>query len=65
MTTTRTYLRQPTADTEDLRARFRPLFERVAEGNLERERSRVFPHEQVRWLHDAGVGTVRIPNDYG
>src|ERR1700733_8694860 len=65
MTTTRTYLRHPTADTEDLRVRFRPLFERVAEGNLERERSRVFPREQVRWLGDAGLGTVRIPQDSG
>jgi alkylation response protein AidB-like acyl-CoA dehydrogenase len=65
MTATRTYLRQPTADTEDLRARFRPLFERVAWGNLERERSRVFPHDQVRWLNDAGLGTVRIPEEHG
>jgi alkylation response protein AidB-like acyl-CoA dehydrogenase len=65
MTSNRTYLRQPTADTEELRARFRPLFERVAEGNLERERSRVFPHEQVRWLNDAGMGTARIPQDHG
>jgi alkylation response protein AidB-like acyl-CoA dehydrogenase len=65
MTATRTYLREPTADTDELRARFRPFFERVAEGNLERERSRVFPHEQVRWLNDAGLGTVRIPKDYG
>jgi alkylation response protein AidB-like acyl-CoA dehydrogenase len=65
MTATSTYLRQPTADTEDLRARFRPLFERVAWGNLERERSRVFPHEQVRWLTDAGLGLVRIPEEHG
>jgi len=65
MTSTRSYLRQPTADTEDLRARFRPLLERVAWGNLERERSRVFPHEQVRWLNDAGLGIVRIPEEHG
>ena len=65
MTANRTYLRQATADTDDLQARFRPLFERVAWGNLERERSRVFPHDQVRWLNDAGLGTVRIPEEHG
>jgi alkylation response protein AidB-like acyl-CoA dehydrogenase len=59
------YLRAPTADIDALRARFGPLFERVAEGNLERERSRVYPHEQVRWLNEAGLGTVRIPEEYG
>jgi len=59
------YLREPTADTNTLRARFGPLFSRVAEGNLERERSRVFPHEQVRWLNEAGFGAVRIPEEFG
>ena len=65
MSTTATYLRAPTAGLDDLRARFRPLFERVAWGNLERERSRVFPREQVRWLTDAGLGLVRIPEEHG
>jgi alkylation response protein AidB-like acyl-CoA dehydrogenase len=65
MTVAETYLRKPTAHLDELRARFRPLFERVALGNLERERTRTFPHEQVRWLNDAGFGTVRIPEDYG
>ena len=65
MTSGATYLREPTADIDTLRARFGPLFERVADGNVERERSRVFPHEQVRWLSDAGLGTVRIPEEYG
>jgi len=65
MSTTSTYLRAPTAGLDDLRARFRPLFERVAWGNLERERSRVFPREQVRWLTDAGLGLVRIPEEHG
>jgi alkylation response protein AidB-like acyl-CoA dehydrogenase len=65
MSTTATYLRAPTARLDDLRARFRPLFERVAWGNLERERSRVFPREQVRWLTDAGLGLLRIPEEHG
>jgi alkylation response protein AidB-like acyl-CoA dehydrogenase len=65
MSTTATYLKVPTARLDDLRARFRPLFGRVAEGNLERESSRAFPHEQVRWLIDAGLGVVRIPEEHG
>jgi alkylation response protein AidB-like acyl-CoA dehydrogenase len=65
MVRTETYLSAPTADTDTLRARFRPLFGRVAAGNVERERSRVFPREQVRWLGDAGLGTVRIPEQHG
>jgi alkylation response protein AidB-like acyl-CoA dehydrogenase len=65
MTFPTTYLRESTAETDMLRARFGPLFTRVAEGNLERERSRVFPHEQVRLLNDAGLGIVRIPEEYG
>jgi alkylation response protein AidB-like acyl-CoA dehydrogenase len=59
------YLKDHTANSDELRARFGPLFERIAEGNVERERSRVFPHEQVRLLNDAGFGTVRIPEERG
>jgi alkylation response protein AidB-like acyl-CoA dehydrogenase len=59
------YLRRPTADDEELRSTFRPVFDRVAEANLEREQGRVFPHEQVRWLNDAGFGTLRIPEGHG
>lgn len=65
MTFTATYLREPTADIHTLRARFSPLFDQVAQGNVERERSRVFPYEQVRLLNDAGLGVVRIPEEYG
>jgi len=59
------YLRPPTADTDDLRTRFRPIFDKVGAGSLEREQGRVFPHEQVRWLNDAGFGTLRIPEEHG
>ncbi|BAX90302.1 acyl-CoA dehydrogenase family protein [Mycobacterium shigaense] len=60
-----TYLREPTASSAQLRARFESIFDRVAEDNVERERSRIFPHEQVRWLRDAGLGAVRIPEEFG
>src|ERR1700727_111177 len=65
MTLPATYLREPTASTNELRARFEPIFGRIAEGNVERERSRIFPHEQVRWLSDAVFGTVRVPEKFG
>ena len=37
------------------------MFDKIAEANVERERDRTFPHEQVRLLNDAAFGTVRIP----
>jgi alkylation response protein AidB-like acyl-CoA dehydrogenase len=60
-----TYLRRPTALDAELESTFRPLFEQIAEGNRERERNRVLPHEQVRSLIDAGFGTLRIPEEHG
>lgn len=65
MTTAHTYLQSPTARDEDLKGTFQPIFEKIGEGSLEREKGRVFPHEQVRWLNDAGFGTVRIPVERG
>ena len=59
------FLAPPTADTDELSAKFQPVFDRIAEGNAERERGRVFPHDQVRWLIDAGFGRVRIPVEQG
>jgi len=59
------YLQSPTARYEDLLAAFQPIFEKVGEGSLEREKGRIFPHEQVRWLNEAGFGTVRIPVERG
>lgn len=60
-----TYLRKPTALDTDLESRFRPIFAQVAEGNRDRERNRVLPHEQVGLLNDAGFGTLRIPEEHG
>ncbi|BBY19624.1 acyl-CoA dehydrogenase family protein [Mycolicibacterium litorale] len=65
MTDTRFYLQAPTADLEHLRSVFGPVFDRIADGALDRERQRVFPHEQVGWLNDAGFGTLRIPATHG
>ncbi|MEB0150378.1 acyl-CoA dehydrogenase family protein [Pseudomonas sp. CCC2.2] len=52
-------------DYEQLAARFRPIFARIAEGAVERERNRVLPFEQIKWLKEAGFGAVRIPVEHG
>ncbi|OMB99943.1 acyl-CoA dehydrogenase [Mycobacterium sp. NS-7484] len=65
MSTDTSYLKPPTGYDGELRSVFGPIFERIAEGNRERESNRVFPHEQVRWLSDAGFGTLRIPAEQG
>ncbi|WP_319437401.1 acyl-CoA dehydrogenase family protein [Mycobacterium sp. RTGN5] len=65
MSATLTYLADPTASDDGLFSVFRPVFDKIAQGNLERERERVFPHEQVRWLADVDFGTVRIPAIHG
>ncbi len=65
MTTSPIYLTEPTASDEALLSVFRPVIDKIAEGNLERERDRVFPHEQVRWLNEVAFGTVRIPAIHG
>ncbi|NHN79675.1 acyl-CoA dehydrogenase family protein [Azotobacter chroococcum] len=53
------------ADYEQLAARFRPIFARIAEGAVERERSRSLPYEQIKWLKEAGFGAVRVPVEHG
>jgi alkylation response protein AidB-like acyl-CoA dehydrogenase len=62
-TTTRDIGTAPTID--ELRARFAPVFERIAAGAVERETERILPFEQVGWLRDAGFGTLRIPQEFG
>lgn len=52
-------------DYERLAERFRPIFARIADGALERERSRMLPYEPVEWLRKAGFGAVRVPVERG
>jgi alkylation response protein AidB-like acyl-CoA dehydrogenase len=49
----------------DLRAKYRPVFARIAEGALDRERDRLLPHDQLRWLADAGFTATRVPISAG
>ena len=52
-------------DYETLANRFRPLFRKIAAGNIGREQARELPYEPVRWLKQAGFGAVRVPVEYG
>ena len=52
-------------DYEQLAATFRPIFARIAQGAAGREQNRILPDEQIRWLKEAGFGTVRIPREKG
>ncbi|MCU1526772.1 MAG: acyl-CoA dehydrogenase [Frondihabitans sp.] len=50
---------------DELIDRFAPVFDRIAEGAVDRERSRILPFEQVRWLVDAGFTAVTVPIEDG
>lgn len=52
-------------DYEPLAQTFRPLFDRIAAGAAERERTRTLPDEPIRWLKEAGFGAVRLPVEKG
>lgn len=52
-------------DYEALAARFRPIFQRIAEGAVERERTRQLPYEPIEWLKKAGFGAIRVPREFG
>ena len=49
----------------DLKARFQPIFDRIAEGAPAREATRALPQEQIGWLKTAGFGALRVPVDQG
>jgi len=51
--------------TDALRERFRPVFERIALGAVEREQQRRLPFDEVRQLRGAGFGALRVPRRYG
>lgn len=55
----------PEVQYEELAARFRPIFARIAEGALQREQERILPFEQVGWLNEARFGALRVPAEYG
>lgn len=48
-----------------LSVRFQPVFERIAEGAIERETARTLPHEPIAWLKEAGFTRIRVPQAHG
>ncbi|WP_051276170.1 acyl-CoA dehydrogenase family protein [Marmoricola sp. URHB0036] len=62
---TEVQVREEAPDLDGLRARFGPVFARIAAGAPEREADRRLPFEQVEWLREAGFGKLRVPREYG
>jgi alkylation response protein AidB-like acyl-CoA dehydrogenase len=52
-------------DYEALAAQFRPIFDRIAKGAVQREANRELAYAEIGWLRDAGFGKVRIPRYHG
>jgi alkylation response protein AidB-like acyl-CoA dehydrogenase len=50
---------------EVLARRFDPVFARIAEGTVARERERELAYEPVEWLRETGFGALRVPQAYG
>ncbi|WP_323120211.1 acyl-CoA dehydrogenase family protein [Burkholderia alba] len=50
---------------DPLIARFAPVFERIAQGAVARDRDRALPDEPVEWLRAAGFTKLRVPQRYG
>ncbi|NKX55133.1 acyl-CoA dehydrogenase family protein [Arthrobacter mobilis] len=48
-------------DYETLAARFRPIFERIAEGASAREKDHRLPFAEIKELAQAGFGALRVP----
>ncbi|MGJ9403840.1 acyl-CoA dehydrogenase family protein [Arthrobacter sp. KK5.5] len=60
---TTTYAHQNRLAT--LSAHFRPIFESIAAGSAERDRTQELPREAIRELAAAGFGAVRVPESHG
>lgn len=43
----------------------RAIAERLREGAAERDRERIFPHEQLGWIADAGLLPLLVPKEHG
>ncbi|WOD15521.1 acyl-CoA dehydrogenase family protein [Paraburkholderia kirstenboschensis] len=45
--------------------RYVPIFDRIAEGSIARERNRELAHDAVKWLKESGFTALRVPRAYG
>lgn len=55
----------PSPRYETLAARFRPVFARIRERAVSRERERDLPYEAIGWLREARFGALRVPEAEG
>jgi alkylation response protein AidB-like acyl-CoA dehydrogenase len=53
------------ADYEKVASRFRLVFEKIAQGAIQREKERSLPFEPIQWLKELKLGAVRVPVKYG
>lgn len=53
------------ADYERIAAKYRPVFARIRDTALERERQRTLGHEAIGWLKAARFGAARVPVEHG
>jgi alkylation response protein AidB-like acyl-CoA dehydrogenase len=50
---------------ETLASRFRPIFDRIAEGASAREQDHQLPFDEIKELTEAGFGALRVPLAHG
>ena len=55
----------PTPRYDALARPFRPLFDEIRAGAIERELERILPGTEVRRLAEAGLTALRVPEEYG
>ncbi|MFC8525908.1 acyl-CoA dehydrogenase family protein [Nocardia sp. NPDC057227] len=55
----------PAPTDEELLAKYRPVFARIADGALARETSGRLALEEAGWLREAGFPAVRVPRELG
>lgn len=53
------------ANYDKVAAKYRPIFEKIAEGTRAREQQRSLPYEQINWLKQVGFGALRVPVTFG
>lgn len=58
-------IQTPAVTDDELRERFRPIFDRIAEGAVQREHERRLPFHEVQWLREARFGALRVPVEFG
>jgi alkylation response protein AidB-like acyl-CoA dehydrogenase len=55
----------PSRRYDELASRFRPLFQRIRAGAVERELARQLPLEEIKLLKQSGFGALRVPASEG